>query len=130
MYRYIYLYLSLYIYIYVYIYLDINLHIHYINLSRQIAQIANCIACVRYFMIGDYNYIYIYTYIYNISIYLSIYLSIYIYIYIYICIYIKIYGLFLWMGCNCLKASRPLRGDSGSIGRMKGWDDVEAIQWF
>ena len=70
-----------------------------------------------------YIYIYIcisvyYTYLY---LYVCMYVSIYIYIYIYIAIvcdheithtsyviyrdkiYIKLYGLFLWMGCNCLK---------------------------
>ena len=57
----------------------------------------------------------------------------------------KLYGLFLWMGLNCLKAIEPLRGDSLLFttrspgvsgthlinpGRMKIWVDLGATQWF
>ena len=93
-------------------------------------------------------YIYVYIYIYIcISVYYT-YLYIYIYIYIAIVcdheithtsyaiyrdkIYIKLYGLFLWMGCNCLKArqshyeevvyfSPEIPGSHQiNIGKMKG----------
>ena len=52
---------------------------------------------------------------------------------------------FLWMGFNCLKATKPLRGDSLLfttkfpgvpsthfivLGRMKGCADLEATRWF
>ena len=64
----------------------------------------------------------------------------------------KLYGPFLWMGLNCLQAIEPLRRDSllfitkspevpgthlidpGThlidLGRMKGWVDLGATQWF
>ena len=58
----------------------------------------------------------------------------------------KIYGPFLWMGFNCLKATdESPRGDSLlftthypgvpgghliDLGRMKGWIDLGATQWF
>ena len=57
----------------------------------------------------------------------------------------KLYGLFLWMGFNCLKATQSLQGDSllfptGSPGlpgthlvdlrRIKGWVDLGATQQF
>ena len=57
----------------------------------------------------------------------------------------KLYGPFLWVGFNCLKATEPLQGDSllfttkfpeipGThlidLGRIKGWVDLGATQWF
>ena len=57
----------------------------------------------------------------------------------------KLYGLFFWMGFNCLAATGPLQGDSllftnksseirGThlidLERMKGWVDIGATQWF
>ena len=57
----------------------------------------------------------------------------------------KLYGLFSWIGFNCLRAIEPLRGDSLlftitfqevsaaqfiDLGRMKGWVELEAIQWI
>ena len=57
----------------------------------------------------------------------------------------KLYGLFLWMGFSCLKATEPLRGGSllfstkflespGThlidLGMMKGWVDLGATQWI
>ena len=46
-----------------YIYLSIYLAIHIYILYKLVS--ANCIACVCYFMIADYNDIYIYIYIYT-----------------------------------------------------------------
>ena len=55
------------------------------------------------------------------------------------------YGPFLWMGFNCLKVTEPLQGGSTlftiklpdipgahwvDCGRMKGWVDPGATQWF
>ena len=89
-----------------------------------------------YIYIYIHLYIYIYTFI-NIYIYINVYI-----IYIYIYIYIRLYGLFLWMGCNCLKARQSHYEETFyflpespsthyiNIGRMKGSDDPEAIQWF
>ena len=61
--------------------------------------LANCIACVCYVMIVDYNdiykYIYLDIYIFIIILYLIHYLCIYIYIYKYICIYIYIYYVYI-----------------------------------
>ena len=62
----------------------------------------------------------------------------------YISSYIKLYGPFLWMGFNCLKATATSRRQftfyhwvprySGThfidLGRMKGWVDLGATQWF
>ena len=59
----------------------------------------------------------------------------------------KLYDPFLWMGFNCLKAMQLLQGDSIlfttrsqegpqthlidlGLGRMKGWFNLEATQWF
>ena len=57
----------------------------------------------------------------------------------------KLYGPFLWMGFNCLKATEPLWGGSLlfttkfpeipgthliNLGRVKGWVDLGATQWF
>ena len=57
----------------------------------------------------------------------------------------KLCGPFLWMGFNCLKAAEPLRGECLlftlqfpgvpgiqliNLGRMKGWVDLGASQWF
>ena len=57
----------------------------------------------------------------------------------------KLYGLFLWMGLHCLKATGPLWGDSLllttkspgvsvthfiHLGRMKGWVNLGATEWF
>ena len=55
------LYRIYYKYIYLYIYVIINLYIHiyiYIYILYKLVS-ANCIACVCYFMIADYNDIYI-----------------------------------------------------------------------
>ena len=57
----------------------------------------------------------------------------------------KLYGPFLWMGLHCLKATGPLWGDSLllttksprvsvthfiHLGRMKGWVNLGATEWF
>ena len=52
----------------------------------------NCIVCVCYFMIGDYNYIYRYIHIYIIYLDIDIYN---IYIYIYMHIYKNLWPLFV-----------------------------------
>ena len=56
-----------------------------------------------------------------------------------------LYGLFLWMGFNCLKATNPLRGGSlrfafkfpeilgthlTDLRRMKHWVNLGSTQWF
>ena len=62
---------------------------------------ANCIACVCYVMIVDYNdiykYIYLDIYIFIIILYLIHYLCIYIYIYINIYVYIYIYIMSIYV---------------------------------